>query len=45
MTAQAAHSKGFLIDGYPREVQQGIEFEKTVHFPFVLLSTRREAAN
>nr|CAB3220764.1 adenylate kinase isoenzyme 1-like [Phallusia mammillata] len=23
-------SKGFLIDGYPREVQQGIEFEKDV---------------
>uniref|UniRef100_H2YM60 Nucleoside-diphosphate kinase n=1 Tax=Ciona savignyi TaxID=51511 RepID=H2YM60_CIOSA len=22
--------KGFLIDGYPREVQQGIEFEQTI---------------
>ena len=27
---QAATSKGFLIDGYPREIQQGIEFEKKV---------------
>ena len=23
-------SSGFLIDGYPRELQQGIEFENTV---------------
>ena len=23
-------SKGFLIDGYPRELQQGVEFEQTV---------------
>jgi len=23
-------SKGFLIDGYPRDVNQGVEFEKTV---------------
>jgi len=23
-------SKGFLIDGYPREVQQGIAFERTI---------------
>ena len=23
-------SKGFLIDGYPRELQQGIEFERIV---------------
>nr|XP_002131226.1 adenylate kinase isoenzyme 1-like isoform X1 [Ciona intestinalis] len=28
----AAHteSKGFLVDGYPREVQQGIEFEQSI---------------
>ena len=25
-------SKGFLIDGYPRKVDQGIEFEKQVYF-------------
>jgi adenylate kinase len=25
-------SKGFLIDGYPRKVDQGIEFEKQVEF-------------
>lgn len=30
MIAHADHSKGFLIDGYPREVQQGIEFENTI---------------
>jgi len=24
-------SKGFLIDGYPRELQQGIKFEQTVN--------------
>ena len=24
------HSNGFLIDGYPRQVEQGIEFEKDV---------------
>lgn len=33
MVDQAADSKGFLIDGYPREVQQGIEFENTVISP------------
>jgi len=27
---KAKDSKGFLIDGYPREVQQGVEFEKTI---------------
>lgn len=26
------HSKGFLIDGYPRQVDQGIEFENKVFF-------------
>jgi len=30
ISKQAAASKGFLIDGYPREVQQGIEFEKKI---------------
>ena len=28
--AKAADSKGFLIDGYPREVNQGISFEAQV---------------
>ncbi|KAL4553830.1 adenylate kinase isoenzyme 1-like, partial [Arapaima gigas] len=28
MIAKADTSKGFLIDGYPREVRQGEEFEK-----------------
>lgn len=26
------NSKGFLIDGYPRKVDQGIEFEKQVFY-------------
>lgn len=30
MLAKADTSKGFLIDGYPREVKQGEEFEKKV---------------
>ncbi|RNA23200.1 adenylate kinase isoenzyme 1 isoform X2 [Brachionus plicatilis] len=30
MLKKAASSKGFLIDGYPRQVDQGIEFEKQI---------------
>ena len=30
MMAKAAISKGFLIDGYPRELEQGLRFEKEV---------------
>ena len=30
MIAKARTSKGFLIDGYPRQVDQGLEFEKQV---------------
>lgn len=30
MLAKLAGSKGFLIDGYPREVSQGQEFEKEI---------------
>ncbi|XP_052787880.1 adenylate kinase isoenzyme 5-like isoform X8 [Mya arenaria] len=30
MMAKAADSKGFLIDGYPREMEQGTRFEKEV---------------
>ncbi|XP_077986420.1 adenylate kinase isoenzyme 5-like isoform X2 [Glandiceps talaboti] len=30
MLAKVQDSKGFLIDGYPREVQQGEEFEKQI---------------
>jgi adenylate kinase family enzyme len=30
MLKNADKSKGFLIDGYPREVPQAKEFEKTV---------------
>ena len=30
MEAKAATSKGFLIDGYPREMEQGTRFENEV---------------
>lgn len=30
MLSSLANSKGFLIDGYPREKQQGILFEKNI---------------
>ena len=30
MLAKIKTSKGFLIDGYPRQVDQGIEFEKQI---------------
>lgn len=35
MMAKVDTSKGFLIDGYPREVQQGIEFEQRVRHHLV----------
>ncbi|XP_078406187.1 adenylate kinase isoenzyme 5-like isoform X2 [Cetorhinus maximus] len=37
MIAKADVSKGFLIDGYPREVKQGEEFEKRIGPPTLLL--------
>ncbi|MBN3301597.1 KAD1 kinase, partial [Amia calva] len=37
MIAKADVSKGFLIDGYPREVKQGEEFEKKIGAPTLLL--------
>uniref|UniRef100_A0A8C9V3P6 Adenylate kinase isoenzyme 1 n=1 Tax=Scleropages formosus TaxID=113540 RepID=A0A8C9V3P6_SCLFO len=37
MIAKADTSKGFLIDGYPREVRQGEEFEKKIGAPSLLL--------
>lgn len=30
MQAKTATSKGFLIDGYPREKEQGVMFEKVI---------------
>lgn len=36
MIAKADVSKGFLIDGYPREVKQGEEFEKKVRNSILL---------
>ena len=32
MLSVADTSKGFLIDGYPRKIEQGLEFEKEVKF-------------
>jgi adenylate kinase len=32
MLAKKSVSKGFLIDGYPRAVNQGVEFENEVIF-------------
>ena len=37
MLANVDNAKGFLIDGYPRKVDQGIEFEKEVNFSFSYL--------
>ncbi|XP_018614937.1 adenylate kinase isoenzyme 5-like isoform X1 [Scleropages formosus] len=37
MISKADVSKGFLIDGYPREVKQGEEFEKKIGPPDLLL--------
>ncbi|KAJ8379750.1 hypothetical protein SKAU_G00005280 [Synaphobranchus kaupii] len=37
MIEKAAASKGFLIDGYPRNVKQGTEFENEVADPTILL--------
>nr|XP_005168739.1 adenylate kinase isoenzyme 1 isoform X1 [Danio rerio] len=37
MIAKADVSKGYLIDGYPREVKQGEEFEKKIGAPALLL--------
>lgn len=37
MIAKLDTSKGFLIDGYPREVKQGEEFEQKIGAPTLLL--------
>ncbi|XP_007434504.1 adenylate kinase isoenzyme 1 isoform X1 [Python bivittatus] len=37
MLSKADQSKGYLIDGYPREVKQGVEFEKKITAPSLLL--------
>ncbi|KAJ6654577.1 hypothetical protein lerEdw1_006730 [Lerista edwardsae] len=37
MLEQADDCKGFLIDGYPREVNQGVEFEKKIACPTLVL--------
>lgn len=43
MIAKADVSKGFLIDGYPREVKQGEEFEKKVERGFATEGEMGEA--
>jgi adenylate kinase len=37
MVKKLGESKGFLIDGYPREVQQGEEFEKQIKAANIIL--------
>lgn len=37
MLAKVNSSNGFLIDGYPREVKQGEEFERKIAQPTLLL--------
>ena len=34
---QNSDAAGFLIDGYPREVEQGLQFEKTIGSPVAVL--------
>ncbi len=34
MLKNLSTAKGFLIDGYPREVEQGVDFEEQVNLPF-----------
>ena len=36
MASEFARSKGFLIDGYPREMDQGIRFEKEVRHRHII---------
>jgi adenylate kinase len=48
MISKLKTSKGFLIDGYPRQVDQGIEFEKQViqnlfYFYFFISSSKVSA--
>lgn len=45
MVAKADVSKGFLIDGYPREVKQGEEFEKKVRAGAMLCHGRGAPSN
>lgn len=35
ITAKASSSKGVLIDGYPREMDQGIKFEEQVRVQYL----------
>lgn len=37
MLARVATSKGFLIDGYPRQIDQGIAFETEVNKIFTYM--------
>ncbi|XP_037682811.1 adenylate kinase isoenzyme 5 isoform X2 [Choloepus didactylus] len=37
MVASLGHTKGFLIDGYPREVKQGEEFRRRIGDPHLVI--------
>ena len=41
MAANLSTSKGFLIDGYPREVEQGVKFESDVSNMMKTLAYRK----
>ena len=34
MLSKASESKGFLIDGYPRDLKQGVSFEEQVYYKY-----------
>lgn len=41
MLAKASTSRGFLIDGYPREMEQGVKFEDKVFFCDIVKGQRK----
>lgn len=41
MVASLGHTKGFLIDGYPREVKQGEEFRRWVSFVMGIITEEK----
>lgn len=41
MVASLGHTKGFLIDGYPREVKQGEEFGRWVSFVMGIITVEK----
>ena len=41
MLKKVTSSKGFLIDGYPRELEQGVKFEQQVGARYTLDKTNQ----